>query len=269
MICSRCGGTIADQSQFCSRCGASLSDSAPGFTPPVQPGPLPGAATDGKAVASLVLGILSVTILSFLAGIPAVILGHLSRSSIRQSMGRLKGDGMALAGLVMGYISVAAIPIILIMAAIAIPNLLRARMNANSANAFATVRTLITNEIVYSTTYPTNGYAPDLATLGPGSNASCPDQGNSKNACLIDSVLGNPSCTGASWCVKGAYQYNIQSPERAAPFTDFVISAVPVNAAAASRAFCASSDAVVRSEELTRPRSHPYSQRECAALLPQ
>jgi type IV pilus assembly protein PilA len=280
MTCSRCGATIGDQSQFCPRCGASLSESAPGITPPVQPGSLPGAATpgqpplgealtDGKAVASLVFGILSLTGLSLLAGIPAIILGHLSRSRIRQSMGRLKGSGMAMAGLIMGYISSSAIPI-LIIAAIAIPNLLRARMAANSSAAAMTVRTLNADEVAYLTSYPSDGYAPDLATLGPGSSASCPDGPSSKHACLIhDSVLANPSCTGASWCIKGAYQYNVQSPERAAPFTDYVISAVPVNAASGSKGFCSSSDAVLRFENLTRPRSSPYSQRECAALTPQ
>jgi len=79
----------------------------------------PNARTDGKAVASLILGILSVTVLSILAGIPAIILGHMSRASIRKSMGELKGSGMALAGLITGYISVAmTIVLLYIIAAI-------------------------------------------------------------------------------------------------------------------------------------------------------
>jgi hypothetical protein len=74
-------------------------------------------------------------------GIPAVILGHLSRSAIRQSMGRLKGEGMALAGLITGYISIAVIPILILMA-IAIPSLLRSRQAANESAAIASLRTI-------------------------------------------------------------------------------------------------------------------------------
>ena len=76
-------------------------------------------------------------------------------------------------GLIMGYISAAAIPLILIIAAIAIPNLLRARISANEAAAASTVRTINTTQITYSTSYPDHGYAPDLATLGPGPSGSC------------------------------------------------------------------------------------------------
>ena len=136
--------------------------------PPRQPVYRGQPQTDGKATGSLILGILSLLCFSFLAGIPAVILGHMSRKSIRQSMGRLKGNGMALAGLIMGYISIAFIPLILIIAAIAIPNLLRAKISANDAAAASTMRTLNTAQVTYSADYPTKGYARDLATLGSG-----------------------------------------------------------------------------------------------------
>jgi len=105
--------------------------------------------TDGKAIASLVCGIASVTILFILAGVPAIVLGHISRSEIRRSAGRLKGEGMALAGLIMGYISLAAIPLILIIAAIAIPSFLRARQLAHETAAVATLRTITAAEEEY------------------------------------------------------------------------------------------------------------------------
>jgi type II secretory pathway pseudopilin PulG len=98
--------------------------------------------TDGKAIGSLIAGILSLTIFSCVAGIPAIVLGHMSRSAIQKSMGRLKGDGMALAGLIMGYVSLVAIPVILIVATIAIPSLLRARQAASETAAVATLRTI-------------------------------------------------------------------------------------------------------------------------------
>src|SRR5215472_892812 len=130
MFCFKCGASMADTAQACSRCGA-LVTAVPQSPPPSVP--LPGAAavpqqyagqeTDGKAVGSLILGILAIFPFGFLAGIPAVVLGHLSKSTIAKSMGRLKGQGMAAAGLVMGYISLAIAPF-LIIAAIAIPKLI-------------------------------------------------------------------------------------------------------------------------------------------------
>src|SRR4029453_3605721 len=108
--------------------------------------------TDTKAIWSLVLGILSLTCFWILAGIPAIVLGHISRSDIRKSMGRLKGEGMALGGLICGYISVALIPIILILASIAIPSLLRAKQVANEQAAIANLRTLSTAETSYRST---------------------------------------------------------------------------------------------------------------------
>ena len=104
--------------------------------------PQPTPQTDGKAIGSLVLGILSLACFSILAGIPAIVLGHISRSAIEKSMGQLKGKGMALAGLILGYISVALIPVMLILATIAIPSLLRSRQLANESSAVANLRTI-------------------------------------------------------------------------------------------------------------------------------
>lgn len=59
--------------------------------------------TSGLAVASLVLGILSLLGCLFLGAVPAVICGHLALSTIRNSRGYIKGEGLALAGLITGY----------------------------------------------------------------------------------------------------------------------------------------------------------------------
>lgn len=128
--------------------------------PPTEP------RTDGKAVGSLVCGILSLACFSILTGIPAVILGHVSRSAIRNSMGRLKGEGMALAGLIMGYISIAFIPILLIIAAIAIPGLLRARQVANESEAVESLRAINTAEARYLSSSGAYGEMDDLVQAG-------------------------------------------------------------------------------------------------------
>ena len=58
------------------------------------------------------------------------------------------------------------VAIILIIAAIAIPNLMRARIAANESSAVASIRTINTAEVSYSTAYPSSGFAAALANLG-------------------------------------------------------------------------------------------------------
>jgi hypothetical protein len=83
----------------------------PGYGAPLPPqGGLP-PKTSGKAIASLVTGL--VGLLTFCCGffvvtsIVAIVLGFLARKDIRASDGQLKGDGMALAGIITGCIGVA------------------------------------------------------------------------------------------------------------------------------------------------------------------
>ena len=75
-----------------------------------------------KAIASLVCGCLW---LLFPTAILAIVLGHLSRSDIRRSAGRLKGECMALAGLILGYAGGVIIPVLIIIAALIIPYVAR------------------------------------------------------------------------------------------------------------------------------------------------
>lgn len=196
--------------------------------------------TDGKATGSLVLGILSLLCFSFLAGIPAIILGHISRKNIRQSMGRLKGDGMALAGLIMGYLSIAFIPVTLIIAAIVIPNLLRARMAANDSAAASVMRTIATAQISYKTSYPNRGYARDLSTLGPGSAAACGTPSEDA-ACLLDSSVTRGTRNGYRFSMTA-----VCGADNAC--TDYLAVATPVTMnATGTRNFCSTSDAVIHS----------------------
>lgn len=229
--------------------------------------PLPQAPKEGKATASMILGILSLLCLGIFAGIPAIILGHISRSNIRKSMGRLRGDGMALAGLVMGYISVAStVAVFIIVAAVAIPNLLRARISANEGSASRMVRTVTTAEIQYQASYPNKGYAPDLASLG-GTTCSAGDV-TAEHACLIDGPLADRTCTGNQWCNRSGYRFIIQADEQQ-PHQVYVITAVPMEPnRTGRRSFCATNDAVIRSEEAGTSRTTPYTAEACAALPP-
>lgn len=79
----------------------------PGMAPPAT-------GTDGKAVASLVLGIVWI---GGLGSIIAVILGHISRSSARKE-GR-QPSGVALAGVILGYVGIAGIASIVLLSTLA------------------------------------------------------------------------------------------------------------------------------------------------------
>src|ERR1700730_6890384 len=81
------------------------------------------------------------------------------------------------------------VAIILIIAAIAIPDLLKSRQAANQASAVASLRTIISAEVTYASTYNT-GYSFFLSQLdgtGPPSMAS---------AGLIDNVLATGAKSG-------------------------------------------------------------------------
>ena len=83
------------------------------------------------------------------------------------------------------------VAIILIIAAIAIPNLIRSKMAANEASAVASLRTINTAEVVFSSTYnTTNVFSDNLVALGPN-GATCGSSfvPTSTQACLIDSAL--------------------------------------------------------------------------------
>lgn len=60
------------------------------------------ARSDHRATGALVLGVLSMTCLGFLAGIPAIVLGAMSRKEIDRSQGALSGRGIAAGGIVTG-----------------------------------------------------------------------------------------------------------------------------------------------------------------------
>src|SRR5580692_202775 len=85
------------------------------------------------------------------------------------------------------------VAIILIIAAIAIPNLLRSKMAANEASAVASLRTLNTVIVEYSTTYATD--PPNLSSLQPATTPS------STSADLVDSLLGKDPAVKSGYSI--------------------------------------------------------------------
>ncbi len=62
----------------------------------------PEAASDGKSIASLILGILGLTVLPVICSIPAIIFGRASIGSAHKRGER--GNPMAIAGTILGWI---------------------------------------------------------------------------------------------------------------------------------------------------------------------
>ncbi|MEF2968597.1 DUF4190 domain-containing protein [Paenibacillus sp. M1] len=87
-----------------------------GFSPLTESYVPPQAKTSGKAIASLILGIISLItlplggsivlgIIGFISGIVAIVFSSLSFKEIKR--GQVRGRGMAIAGLVCGIFSTA------------------------------------------------------------------------------------------------------------------------------------------------------------------
>ena len=104
------------------------------------------------------------------------------------------------------------VAIILIIAAIAIPNLIRSKMAANEASAVASIRTINTSEVVYSSTYNVpNVFSATLAALGDAGTASnciATAVPTSTSACLLDPAL--EAATSAAISKSGYYFTYVQ-----------------------------------------------------------
>ena len=132
------------------------------------------------------------------------------------------------------------IAIILIIAAIAIPSLLRSRMLANQSAAAQTVRTLVTAQSTYLSTYGVQqGYATAILSLGSGAPCVPTVAATFTAACLIDPVLATGN--------KGGYNYDTQAGNAVAPNgpINFIVSAWPQAVTTGNVSYCATDEGVV------------------------
>jgi type IV pilus assembly protein PilA len=137
------------------------------------------------------------------------------------------------------------VAIILIIAAIAIPNLMRAKMAANTSSAAASERSIVTGEIAYFAAFPTVGYT-TLAVLGGPTAAACVP--SSSTACLIDNNLSNNGTPAGSG--KSGYTF-VATPANngsgAPVLNQFYTTGTALAVTTGTTAFCAVDDGVVRS----------------------
>ncbi len=129
------------------------------------------------------------------------------------------------------------VAIILIIAAIAVPNLLRSRMAANESSAAASLRTIATANVTYSSTYNV-GYAGALTALAP---TTAPTSAQSD---LLDSVLSLAAP------VKSGYSFTYipgnAAPTAGSPNPTFSVGATPVGpGSSGTSTFCTDQTNVV------------------------
>jgi type IV pilus assembly protein PilA len=149
------------------------------------------------------------------------------------------------------------VAIILIIAAIAIPNLLRARIAANEASAVGSVRSIVTAEISYNSTWGL-GFAASITNLG----GAIPCTASSATACILDPLI---TVTGT----KSGYKLKATGAGGAAtatnPNTTFEASAVPVTVGTTGqRTFCSDESGVVRFDPTGG--ADPATDTKCQAL---
>lgn len=144
--CARCGTENPDDAVFCASCGsvftpdeeaqagaapqpppggmglqpgggapppypppAAYPPQAPPPGTPYAPGPYPVMAqtTNGKATASLVLGIVGLFVCPIICSVLAIILGSTAKNEIAASGGWQTGESNAKAGIILGWIGLA------------------------------------------------------------------------------------------------------------------------------------------------------------------
>ena len=70
---------------------------------PTEPTPSAG----GKAIAALILGVLSLVCMGFLTGVPAIIIGRMELTDIKNGKSPKQGESIAKIGFVLGIIGTA------------------------------------------------------------------------------------------------------------------------------------------------------------------
>jgi hypothetical protein len=186
MICPDCKHQNLPEALFCSMCGRSLSGSEappiPGPAVPVPAQPIfsqyqadPRAFNKGMprlkkgmAIASLVIGIVSILTLScvMIGAIFGIVLGVLAHSKATKEPLEYGGKRIAVAGIITSAASIPIAGVLGIIAAIALPNMSRARDAINEASVVARLNKISSAEYQFHDSAKKYGTLQELQSAG-------------------------------------------------------------------------------------------------------
>jgi hypothetical protein len=188
MICPDCKHQNLPEALFCSMCGRSLSATeAPPLPRPAAPVPAPPIfsryQTDaggsrfnkgmprlnkGMAIASLVVGIVSILTLScaMIGAIFGIVLGVLAHSKATKEPLEYGGKRIAVAGIITSAASIPIAGVLGIIAAIALPNMSRARDAINEASVVARLNKISSAEYQFHDGAKKYGTLQELQSAG-------------------------------------------------------------------------------------------------------
>lgn len=132
-----------------------------------------------------------------LAGVAAVICGHLARSQIRKSGGHLAGKGQAIAGLVAGYFSFVWMIVLFVLAAVAVADASKARTPVGRTACLANLRAIEGAKAMWAleNKKPNSAIPGDADIFGPDrpipTKPACPQGG----VYTLNAVSESPQCT--------------------------------------------------------------------------
>ena len=166
--------------------------------PPALPPILTPPRRSGLALASMILGIVGVLPCPGpLAGIPAVICGHMARSQIRKSGGQIAGNGLAVAGLVTGYFSFVWIIVLFVLAAVAVADASKARTPVGRTACLANLRAIEGAKAMWAleNKKPNSAIPGDADIFGPDkpipTKPACPQGG----IYTLNAISDSPQCS--------------------------------------------------------------------------
>jgi type IV pilus assembly protein PilA len=131
------------------------------------------------------------------------------------------------------------VAIILIIAAIAIPNLLKSQMAAHQASAVGSVRTIVTSEVTYQSTYGI-GFAAKIDNLGGAS----PCTASSTTACLLDPLISTAPYQKSGYTLSAT---GAAGPNGGTTLVSFETAAVPISVGSSGQnTYCSDESGVIR-----------------------
>ena len=152
----------------------------------------------GLAIASLVLGIISIPTLGLLlvGAITAIVLGVIALSRIKKEPATYGGKGVAIAGIITGGVSLLLTTVFGIMAAIAVPKLLERIRHEREGVTIESLRTIHNNQAVFITTHSR------FATLNELVEAGLLNQSYASGGAISGYVYSSSDVSKETYCVQ-------------------------------------------------------------------